>query len=352
MTLTLRELAVLVDGVLVGDPNLQLHGANIIRDAQPGEITLAEGEKALKALASCQASAVVVGKSTPAPSLPHIQVDNVHRAFTQIVSQFRPARGAAKVGIHPKANVHPSAKLGANVQVHPGATIGADVEIADDCVIHSHATIMDGSRIGSGTVVFAGAVLYENTIVGRHCIIHASAVLGAYGFGYHMVHGRHELSAQLGYVELGDRVEIGACTTIDRGTYGATHIGEGTKIDNQVQIGHNCRIGKHNLICSQVGIAGSTSTGDYVVLAGQVGVRDHVHIGDKAQLGAKAGVMNDIPPGVQYLGAPAQPEREFFASLIGVSKLPEMRKQIKQLQKELETLQQQSAPRNGRAEAA
>ena len=130
--------------------------------------------------------------------------------------------------------------------------------------------------------IFPNAVLYENTDRRRRATIHASAVLGAYGFGYELVDGRHVLSAQLGNVVLGADVEIGAGTTIDRGTYGPTIIGDGTKIDDQVMVAHNCRIGRHNMLCSQVGVAGSTTTGDYVVMAGQVGVRDHVHIGDRA----------------------------------------------------------------------
>ena len=144
---------------------------------------------------------------------------------------------------------------------------------------------MAGSQIGPDVTIFPNAVLYENTVVGPRCVIHAGAVLGAYGFGYYCVDGRHQLSAQLGNVVLGADVEIGAGTTIDRGTYGPTIIGEGTKIDNQVMVAHNCRIGRHNMLCSQVGIAGSTTTGDYVVMAGQVGVRDHVHIGDRRGAG-------------------------------------------------------------------
>ena len=169
---------------------------------------------------------------------------------------------------------------------------------------------MAGCRIGRGATIFPNAVLYENTVVGPRCVIHAGAVLGAYGFGYETVDGRHTLSAQLGNVVLGADVEIGAGTTIDRGTYGPTVIGEGTKIDDQVMIAHNCRIGRHNMLCSQVGIAGSTSTGDYVVMAGQVGVRDHVHIGERAVLGAMAGVINDVPDGARMIGIPATPERE------------------------------------------
>jgi len=146
------------------------------------------------------------------------------------------------------------------------------------------------------------------------------------------------LTAQLGNVAIGDDVEIGAGTTIDRGTYGSTVIGEGTKIDDLVMIAHNCRIGRHNMLCSQVGVAGSTTTGDYVVLAGQVGVRDHVHIGDRSMVGAKAGIINDVPEGGRMIGIPATPERDQKLKQAAFSKLPEMRHQLKQLQQTVEKL--------------
>ena len=197
---------------------------------------------------------------------------------------------------------------------------------------------MAGSQIGQDVTIFPNAVLYENTIVGPRCVIHANAVLGAYGFGYGFVDGRHVLSAQLGNVVLGADVEIGAGSTIDRGTYGPTMIGEGTKIDDLVMVAHNCRIGRHNMLCSQVGIAGSTTTGDYVVMAGQVGVRDHVHIGDRAVLGAMAGVTNDVPDGSRMIGIPATPERDQKVKQAAFSKLPEMRRQLKQLQRAVDAL--------------
>ena len=192
--------------------------------------------------------------------------------------------------------------------------------------------------------IYPNAVLYENTIVGDRSVIHAGAVIGAFGFGYKMVGGQYQLSAQLGYVEIGCDVEIGACSTVDRGTYSATIIGDGTKIDNQVMIAHNCHIGRHNMICSQVGIAGSTTTGDYVVMAGQVGVRDHVHIGERAVLGAQSGVANDVPEGAHMLGAPAVPLRQQKVQFAHLSRLPEMRQQIKELQRLVEALTAGTAP--------
>jgi UDP-3-O-[3-hydroxymyristoyl] glucosamine N-acyltransferase len=198
--------------------------------------------------------------------------------------------------------------------------------------------LLAGCIIGADVTIFPNVVLYQDTRVGNSTIIHAGAVIGAYGFGYREVDGRHQLSAQLGHVEIGRDVEIGANATIDRGTYGPTVIGEGTKIDNLVMIAHNCRLGRYNLICSQVGIAGSTTTGDYVVMAGQVGVRDHVHIGARAVLCSKAGVSNDVEDGVEMLGSPAAPLRQAKLQMAAVAKLPEMRRQFRALQRQFEEL--------------
>jgi UDP-3-O-[3-hydroxymyristoyl] glucosamine N-acyltransferase len=198
-----------------------------------------------------------------------------------------------------------------------------------------NVVIMEHCRIGDDVTLFPNVTLYENTIVGDRCLLHAGVVLGAYGFGYKTQGGRHHLSAQLGNVEIGDDVEIGANTTVDRGTFDATRVGTGTKIDDQVMIGHNCQIGEHNLLCSQVGIAGSCRTGNYVVMAGQVGIGDHIEIGDQVILGAKAGVMHSIDSQQHYLGIPATPIREQMQILASIQKLPEMRKQMARIQRQL-----------------
>lgn len=347
MQATLAELAALVDGWLLGDGRLVIHGAATLRDAQPGEITLIDGEERNRRLADSRATAVVVPTTFLPEGLPAIRVDDVHRAFSAIVGHFRPRRPEQRTGVSPLAVVDPSADLADDVQVHPLATIGDDVVIGAGSTIHSGVHVMAGSQIGRDVTIFPNAVLYENTVVGPRCVIHAGAVLGAYGFGYATVDGRHELSAQWGNVVLGADVEIGAGTTVDRGTYGPTVIGEGTKIDDLVMVAHNCRIGRHNMLCSQVGIAGSTSTGDYVVMAGQVGVRDHVHIGDRAVLGAMAGVTNDVPDGYRMIGIPATPEREQKVKQAAFSKLPEMRRQLKKLQRTVDALIQEADAADG-----
>lgn len=334
----LSELARLVAGELIGDPALSVSGAATLATAQQDEISLADGPDRKKELSESRAAAVVVPQGVEVEDRPSITVDDVHVAFAKIVCHFHPQREPERIGISDRALISESAQLGDDVDVHPNAVIEEDVVIGAGSTVHAGVKIMAGCQIGAGVTIFPNVVLYENTIIGDGCIIHAGAVIGAYGFGYDTKDGRHILSAQLGIVEIGNDVEIGACSTIDRGTYGPTKIGDGTKIDNLVQIAHNCRIGRHNLLCSQVGIAGSTTTDDYVVLGGQVGVRDHAHIGQGAMLGAMSGVMNDIPAGEYWLGVPATPGREQMYKQGALSKLPEMRKELKKLQKAVQQL--------------
>ena len=189
--------------------------------------------------------------------------------------------------------------------------------------------------LAADVTIYPHAVLYDDCHLGERVIVHAHAVLGADGFGYRMQQGKHVKVPQLGRVEIAADVEIGACATIDRGTFGPTRVGTGTKIDNLVMVAHNCQIGRHNLLVSQVGIAGSTTTGDYVVMAGQVGVADHLHIGDRAQLGAKAGVHKDVPPDARMLGAPATPDKEQMRIMMSLERLPEMRKDVKKIKQHL-----------------
>lgn len=342
MEIALRELAELVGGRLTGDPEILIRGAGTLRDVRPGEITLVDKPKLAPQLSASPAAAAVVCEGFAPAGVPHITVPHVHAAFATIVRRFRPASPAASGGVSPQADVHVTAKIGANVTISAGVTIGAGVEIGDGSVVHAGARILAGCRLGRDVTVFPNAVLYEDTRVGDRVIIHANAVIGAYGFGYETTHGRHRLSAQVGYVELSDDVEVGACSTIDRGTYGATSVGEGTKIDNQVMIAHNCRIGRHNLLCSHVGIAGSSTTGDHVVLAGQVGVRDHVNIGDRVVVGAQSGIMCDLPSDAHYLGSPAIPERDEIRIVAARAKLLEIRRQIKALERVVEEMQQGS----------
>ena len=355
MAITLAALATPVGGMPTGDATRQINGAATLELAGPSEITLVDTADKLHLLAKSKAGAAIVPAGSGTLDRPTIEVADVHAAFAATITHFRPPRSKTRTGVSPQAAIDPTTRLAGDVDIHPLASVGADVEIGSGATIHSGARIMAGCRIGAGTEIFPNAVLYPDTVVGRRCIIHSGAVLGANGFGYKVTGDSYTLSAQLGWVEVADDVEIGANTTIDRGTYGPTVIGRGTKIDNLVMIAHNCRIGATNMICSQVGVAGSTSTGSWVVMAGQCGVRDHVHIGDGAVLGARSGVSNDVAPGITVLGEPAIELRERKLQLATMTKLPEMRKDLKKLTARIEAIEQadsQPAAVRGRAGAA
>lgn len=349
---TLQDLATLVGGTLAGDGRMLITGAEILREAQPGEISLADRAALAGQLAESRASAVVVPRDFRPEGVAYIAVDHVHRAFAAIVSHFRPPLRDRAPGIHPTAWVDPTARLGADVYVGPQASIGAEAVVGAGCAIHAGARVMERCVLGERVTLYPNVVLYENTRIGNRCQLHAGAVIGAHGFGFETSTAGHAISSQLGYVAIEDDCEIGANTTIDRGTYGATTIGAGTKTDNQVQVAHNCRIGRQNLFCAQVGIGGSVVTGERVILAGQVGVRDHCHIGDNTAVGAKSGVGEDLPANGRYHGTPAIPVREQAVIYSALSRLPAMRQTLKRLERQVSALRGESPDAGGDRDAA
>lgn len=338
--IALAELAQQVRGELVGiepsDGTMVLFGALPLSQARPGCITLVDDVKHAEKLAGSQAAAVVTPKPLPGLPIPQIVVSNPHEAFASICKRFKPTVVVDRPhGVHPSATIHPTAKVDRETFIDAGVSIDADCSVGSGCHLHRGVTIMPGCKIGRDCQLFPGVVLYPGTILGDRVTLHANTVIGAHGFGYKLVQGKHMPTAQLGWVEIEEDVEVGANSAIDRGTYGVTRIGMGTKIDNLVQIAHNCTIGKHNLICSQVGIAGSSSTGDYVVLAGQVGLKDHIHVGDRTQIAAQSGVAGDIEPDQVLLGSPAGPIYQQAQVYAAMSKLPEMRKAIRKIENQL-----------------
>ena len=343
MAVRLDKLAEIVGGTVTGDGGIEINGAAPLRDARPGEITLADDEKYTASLSDSPATAAVVPPGIQPEGISFITVENAHEAFAAIVNAFCPPRPKKRTGISPRAIVSPSATIAGGVTISPGCIIGDDVTIGAGTIIHPNVTVLDGSQLGENVTLFPGVVIYENTVIGNDSIIHAAAVIGAYGFGYEQVDGKHVRTPQLGNVVIEHDVEIGAGTTIDRGTYGSTRIGEGTKIDNQVMVGHNCCIGPNNLICAHVGIAGSCSTGNYVVMGGQVGVRDHIDIGDNVMIGAQSGVAESLTEPGKYLGSPAVPLRQEVQTLMARARLTELRKQVRRVEKSLEAMTSKTA---------
>lgn len=355
MTITVEQLARQLSAEIVGDRDREVTDAQSLLKAGADEVTFVGDEANLRKLGQSKAGVVLVDADRLAAAKQHcglrdvtfIIVTDPQVAFIEVMKQFRPQRARPQIGVSVAAHVDPSAQIGADTNVFPGAFINEDVVIGSGCDIHPGAYIGAGCRIGDHTTIHAHAVLYPDLSIGNRVIIHSNAVLGADGFGYRFEHGRFVKIPQLGTVRIDDDVEVGACTTIDRGMIGPTIIGEGTKIDNLVMIAHNCELGKHNAMVAQVGFAGSVTTGDYVRCAGQVGIADHLHLGTGCTLMAKAGVHKDVPEGQTHVGAPAGPVDEQFKIMMAMQKAPEMRQQIRKLERAVADLTKQMTELRG-----
>jgi UDP-3-O-[3-hydroxymyristoyl] glucosamine N-acyltransferase len=274
------------------------------------ELTFLSNRKYAGQLAETKAGAILVPKNLEGDDDRWIRVDDPYFALAKIMTRWFSARPTPK-GVSAKASIAASARLGTNVAVGPFATIGENVVLGNNVTVFQGVSIEVGSNIGDDCIIYPNVVIYDGTRIGRRCIIHAGVVIGSDGYGFALNEGKHHKIPQIGIVRIEDDVEIGAGTTIDRAALGETVIGEGTKIDNLVQIGHNVKIGKHCLLVSQVGIAGSTELGDYVAVAGQSGFSGHLKIGHRVQVAAKSAVLEDVPDDAKVMGSPAMPFKEF-----------------------------------------
>ena len=330
-----RQLAELVQGNVAGDGDLVIHSARILRDAQPGDITFAVDESYAPMLSESKASAAVVPMDLQCAGKALIHVADPMMAFAAIVQHLQGKSAHQPTGIDPRAIVHGSARVGPDASINPFASVGENTVVGARCLLNQNVFIGKNCRLGDNVILHPNVVLYDDVVLGDRVTIHANSVIGADGFGYRFQNGRHVKVPQLGGVVVGDDVEIGACSTVDRGTFEPTVIAAGTKLDNLVQIGHNCRIGKHNLLAGQTGLGGSTTTGDYVFMGGQVGIKDHIVIGEAAMLGAGTGVIRDVPPRSRMFGYPAQTDREMGRFLATIKKLPLLRRDLQRVLKHL-----------------
>ncbi len=303
--------------------------------AGPEDVSFLGNEKYYGQFLQTMAAAVLVPRGvTDGPeSTALIAVENPSLAFAVVVRHFAAATRAFVPGIHPRAFVDPSAVLDpTKVRVQAGAVVMAGATIGDGSDIGPNAVVSDDVTMGKDCRIMANANIRERCVLGDRVILQPGAVIGSDGYGYEFSEGRHVKMDQVGTVEIGDDVEVGANTTIDRARFGKTLIGEGTKIDNLVQIGHNCVIGKHCLIISLTGISGSARLCDYVTVAGQVGIAGHVTIGPKAILSARTGVTSSIAGGQVYGGNPAQPLRDELKIQALTRRLPKLIERVKSLE--------------------
>ncbi|MCS1408515.1 MAG: UDP-3-O-acylglucosamine N-acyltransferase [Verrucomicrobia subdivision 3 bacterium] len=334
MRLTTGDIASRLGGSLVGDSELVITGVAAATEAQNGQITFAENDEHLKAALGGNASAVLVVRPDVSSPKALIHVANVRVGFAYLLELFHPEESAPP-GIHPSAVVDSSARVDATALIGPGCIIERDVVVSAGAVLCGGNHVGAGCQIGAESKLFPNVVLYAGTVLGQRVRIQAGTVVGADGYGYVFDGAKHRKIPQVGSVVLEDDVELGANVTIDRGALGQTVIGEGTKIDNLVQIAHNVVIGKHCIVVAQTGIAGSTTIGDSTVIAGQVGIAGHLKIGSKVAIAAQSGVMRDIPDGQKVFGSPSQGDREMKRQLLAIQQLPDLMKRFRQLEKKL-----------------
>jgi UDP-3-O-[3-hydroxymyristoyl] glucosamine N-acyltransferase len=349
--ITHTKLADLVGGRLVkGAAEGEVIGLNSISAAASGEVTFLGNTRYAAALLASRATAVLVptGFSAEVGEKAVIEVDNPTLAFSTVIRFFGPDPKPISWGVHPSAVVSESAVFDPQrVSIGPGAVVGEDVKIGCGTIVGAGVYVGDLVVLGGDCVLHPNVVIRERCVLGNRVIIHSGSVIGSDGFGYELQRGRHQKIDQVGIVQIDDDVEIGSCTTIDRARFGRTWIGEGSKIDNLVQIGHNCVLGKHCVIVSQTGISGSTILGNYVTMGGQVGVAGHLEISDKVLLLAKSGVTKSIPEPGAYTGYPARPLMEGRKMLTYPGRVPELLDRIKKLEKQLAAIEKASQPASG-----
>jgi len=337
--LTLSELARLADGDIVrGGLDVSYTGMASLDAAGPDDVSFLGNEKYHGQFLTTRAGAVIVprGITGGGPDVALIAVDNPSLAFAAVVRHFAALARELVAGVHPRACVDQAAVLDPlKVRIHAGAVVMAGARIGDGSEIGPNAVIGEQAEIGRDCRIMANVTIAERCVLGERVIIQPGAVIGSDGYGYEFHEGRHLKIDQVGIVEIGDDVEVGANTTVDRARFGKTVIGEGCKIDNLVQIAHNVVIGKHCLVVSQSGLAGSCQLGDYVTVAAQAGVGGHVKVGPKAILAGRTGVTADIPGGETYAGKPALPMREEMKLQVQVRRLPKLVERVRALEKRL-----------------
>jgi len=335
---TLGELAEYVGGRVCGDPKVIIKSASTLGRADKGDISFLTNRKYEKQLRSTKASAVIVGKETPAASVPLLIADDPYYAFMQIMVLLHGHRKHKKIGVSPKASISDSAKIGMDCHIHDFVTIADNARIKDGCIIYPGSHIGQGVQIGNDSIIYPNVSIYDGCKIGNRVIINANTTVGEDGFSYATYKGIHHKIPQTGIVIIEDDVEIGACCGIERGTLNDTVIGQGSKLGDMVTVGHGTRIGSHCLLVAQVGIAGSTNIGHHCTIGGQVGIVGHINIGNNVTIAAQAGVINNIPDNQIVLGAPAIDANQGRRAYSMIQYLPDMRQNIRELQNQFKQI--------------
>ena len=331
---TTEQINQVVNGSLSGSPTIMITGVEQISEATTNQLSFIGEKKYIKLWDQSRASAAIVNNSLdiePGENRALVRVADADLALASALQLFEPEPPKCEPGIHSTAVVDSTAEIGAGAAIGAGCYIGPGVVIGMNTKLYPNVTVLDDSSIGSETIIWSGTVIRERCCIGNCCIIHPNVTIGADGFGYRpSSDGRGLVKIpQIGTVEIGDGVEIGAGSCVDRGKFSATSIGDGTKIDNLVQIAHNCKLGRSCVMAGQSGLAGSVTLGDGVIMGGRAAVKDHVTVGAGAKLGGGAGVISDVAPGKTLLGIPADDYQQILRLWAAQKQLPDLIKQMK-----------------------
>jgi UDP-3-O-[3-hydroxymyristoyl] glucosamine N-acyltransferase len=328
------ELAKLLGGILHGEEDREVHEVAALGTAGPDELTFAEGAKSLELAAASSAGCILVPEDCILTGRTTIEVANPKLAFVRAAALLCPPR-KVQPGVHPTAVIAPDAGLAEDVIIGPYVVIEPGVNVGRGTYLGVGVCLGEGAQIGSQCVLYPRVSVYAGARIGNRVILHSGVVVGSDGFGYVFAEGHYEKFPQRGGVVIEDDVEIGSNSTVDRGSLGVTVIGQGSKIDNLVQIAHNVKVGRHCVIAAQTGISGSAEIGDYVVIGGQVGVADHVRIEERAMIGGQAGIFRVIRKGTKVWGTPARPLDEFKKMYAQLANLPNLAKRVKEISRQL-----------------
>jgi UDP-3-O-[3-hydroxymyristoyl] glucosamine N-acyltransferase len=345
MKFTAQQIADYIQGDVVGDPMASVSGFSKIDDGQAQTLSFLSNPKYSHYIYDSNASVILVNNDfvpEREPKATLIRVENAYESLAVLMSVVEQSK-PKKTGISKQAFISESATIGENAYVAAFVSIADGVRIGNNVRIYSNCNIAESAVIGDNVTLYAGVNIYQDCVLGNDCIIHSGVVIGADGFGFaHSEDGSYKKIPQMGNVVLEDQVEIGANTTIDRATLGSTIICKGVKLDNLVQIAHNCEIGENTVIASQTGISGSTKIGKNCIIAGQVGLAGHLKIADGTIIGAQSGVSNSIKkPNLMYMGYPAIAMRNFQKAAIVHKNLPELQRIVYELQRKIQELEKE-----------
>jgi UDP-3-O-[3-hydroxymyristoyl] glucosamine N-acyltransferase len=348
MEFSATDIATLLKGEIEGDEEVKVWNVSKIEEGEKGTLAFLANPKYESYIYETRSSIILVNKDFQPRkkiSATLIKVDNAYEAFAKLLDYYAQAKKLLRTGIEEPSYLDSTATTGENLYLGAFAYVGKNTRIGDNVKIYPQTYVGENVEIGSGTVLYAGCKIYSDTIIGKNCVIHAGAVIGSDGFGFApQKDGTYTKIEQIGNVILEDDVDIGANTTIDRGTMGSTIIRKGVKLDNLIQIAHNCEVGENTVMAGLVGLAGSTKVGKNCKLAGQVGLAGHLTIGDNVQIGAKSGVSKNIKENQIVLGIPAMNFKDALKMYTILRNLPELRSEVIQLKKEINRVKKEEQP--------